>query len=254
MDGSGTGSGQIRQPWRKKKLPGKQPIREGKRKDMPTERFMKLKDEKKKRILDAAFREFSRVPFREASINQIIKDAEISRGSFYTYFEDKTDLLQILLRDGTRNLTDRLYRDLEASGGDYFRALDETFLWFREKLAEEDNMAVSFLRNTLSNEEIFRDATGLGEARVGDDPTCHPFYKDFKRFCEEITEKLDRTRYPITPEQMAVLFPMTIMIIVKTAADCAEYPTQEPIIRKQLEILLDIIKNGVYRREERPAV
>ena len=71
------------------------------------EKILKLKEEKKRRILEAAFREFSRVPFREASINRIIKDAEISRGSFYTYFEDKTDLLQILLRDGSKSLTER---------------------------------------------------------------------------------------------------------------------------------------------------
>ena len=119
---------------------------------MPTERFLKLKEEKKRRILDAAFREFSRVPFREASINRIIKDAEISRGSFYTYFEDKTDLLQILLRDGSKSLTEELSRELEASDGDYFKALNGTFSWFREKLGLEDNLAVSFIRNTLSNE------------------------------------------------------------------------------------------------------
>ena len=141
---------------------------------MPTERFLKLKEEKKRRILDAAFREFSRVPFREASINRIIKDAEISRGSFYTYFEDKTDLLQILLRDGSKSLTEELSRELEASDGDYFKALNGTFSWFREKLGLEDNMAVSFIRNTLCNEEAFRDATGLSLAEKGTDPAAHP--------------------------------------------------------------------------------
>ena len=113
---------------------------------MPTERFLKLKEEKKRRILDAAFREFSRAPFREASINRIIKDAEISRGSFYTYFEDKTDLLQIILRDGVQSLTTQLYQELEVSGGDYFQALNGTFSWFREKLGLEDNLAVRAAR------------------------------------------------------------------------------------------------------------
>ena len=221
---------------------------------MPTERFLKLKEEKKRRILDAAFREFSRVPFREASINRIIKDAEISRGSFYTYFEDKTDLLQILLRDGSKSLTEELSRELEASDGDYFKALDGTFFWFREKLGLEDNMAVSFIRNTLCNEEAFRDATGLSLAEKGTDPAAHPFFQDFMQFCREITEKLDRERYPVTVEQMASLFPMSVMVIVKTAADCIEHPAAEPMLRKQLEVMLDIMKNGVYRREARTAV
>ena len=60
---------------------------------MATARFLKLSEEKKQRILKAGFEEFARYPFRDASINRIIKNAEISRGSFYTYFEDKMALL-----------------------------------------------------------------------------------------------------------------------------------------------------------------
>ena len=62
---------------------------------MPTQRFLKLKDEKKRVILEAAVHEFSRVPYSAASINQIIKEAGISRGSFYTYFADKDDLMPV---------------------------------------------------------------------------------------------------------------------------------------------------------------
>lgn len=59
---------------------------------MPKETFFHLTDEKKSRIMSAAKKEFSRVPLSEASIARIIKDAEIPRGSFYQYFEDKEDL------------------------------------------------------------------------------------------------------------------------------------------------------------------
>ena len=64
---------------------------------MPTQRFFKLKEEKRRLILEAAAHEFSRVPYSAASINQIIKEADISRGSFYTYFEDKQDLVEPVL-------------------------------------------------------------------------------------------------------------------------------------------------------------
>ena len=66
---------------------------------MPTERFDRLAPDKKKAILQAAVVEFSRVPFEKVSINKIIKNADISRGSFYTYFEDKRDLLQFVFKD-----------------------------------------------------------------------------------------------------------------------------------------------------------
>jgi len=64
---------------------------------MPKQTFWNLPEEKRTVIVYAAKKEFSRVPFTSASINQIIKDANISRGSFYMYFEDKEDLLMHVL-------------------------------------------------------------------------------------------------------------------------------------------------------------
>ena len=64
---------------------------------MPTERFLRLPKEKIEAIRIAAAKEFIRVPLEEASINRIVHDADISRGSFYTYFEDKQDLLKGLI-------------------------------------------------------------------------------------------------------------------------------------------------------------
>ena len=63
---------------------------------MPTERFYRLPEAKKQVIRQAAIKEFARVPFEKASINQIIQNADISRGSFYTYFEDKQDVVRYI--------------------------------------------------------------------------------------------------------------------------------------------------------------
>ena len=43
---------------------------------MPTERFYRLPEEKKRSICSAAVKEFARVPLDKVSINQIIKEAE----------------------------------------------------------------------------------------------------------------------------------------------------------------------------------
>lgn len=59
---------------------------------MPTSTFYNLSDDKKQRIFDAAVKEFSARRFTDASINQIIKNAGIPKGSFYQYFNDKEDI------------------------------------------------------------------------------------------------------------------------------------------------------------------
>lgn len=59
---------------------------------MPTRRFENLEPERKAAILDAAQSEFTLSGYEGASLNKIIADAGISKGSFYYYFEDKADL------------------------------------------------------------------------------------------------------------------------------------------------------------------
>ena len=64
---------------------------------MPTSTFLNLPEDKQTRLMDAASREFSEKPFNEASINKIIQEAGIPRGSFYMYFQDKEDLFRYLV-------------------------------------------------------------------------------------------------------------------------------------------------------------
>ena len=59
---------------------------------MPSNTFLNLSKEKQKIIIEASIKEFSRVPLKDASINKIVKTANISRGSFYTYFNNIDDL------------------------------------------------------------------------------------------------------------------------------------------------------------------
>ncbi|MGD9760934.1 MAG: TetR/AcrR family transcriptional regulator [Candidatus Izemoplasmatales bacterium] len=73
---------------------------------MPSKTFLNLSKEKQEKIIQCALTEFSDNPFSEVSINKIVKNSEISRGSFYTYFADKYDLLVYLLdlfKDKMRN-------------------------------------------------------------------------------------------------------------------------------------------------------
>lgn len=62
---------------------------------MPKETFFNLAEEKKEKIINAAKKEFKRVPLEQASIKNIVEDAGIARGSFYQYFESKEDLMRI---------------------------------------------------------------------------------------------------------------------------------------------------------------
>lgn len=94
---------------------------------MPKATFLRLAPEKRERLVAAAYLEFSRVPFNEASISNIIKAAKIPRGSFYQYFEDKADLFFYLLED-LKVQNERLFKvALAKHQGEFFPAVRQVF-------------------------------------------------------------------------------------------------------------------------------
>jgi len=55
---------------------------------MPKETFYNLPDSKRKLVLDAVKKEFEEHSIKDASVKDIVSALGISRGSFYTYFEN----------------------------------------------------------------------------------------------------------------------------------------------------------------------
>lgn len=64
---------------------------------MPKETFYNLPTIKKERIEEAAIQEFREYSFDASSINRIVENSDISKGSFYQYFEDKKDLYKHIM-------------------------------------------------------------------------------------------------------------------------------------------------------------
>lgn len=87
---------------------------------MPKETFYSLPDEKRERIMAAAEREFLENSFEAASINRIIKEAAIPRGSFYQYFEDKKDIFLYIVSTHKNEAFGFVESFIKDSDGDVF--------------------------------------------------------------------------------------------------------------------------------------
>lgn len=61
------------------------------------ENFEKISEEKKNRIIKAALKEFAVKGYEEASTNNIVKEAGISKGMIFHYFENKKNLYLYIL-------------------------------------------------------------------------------------------------------------------------------------------------------------
>lgn len=104
---------------------------------MPSSTFLNLPAEKQEKLLEAATQEFAHRPFNEASINQIIKEAGIPRGSFYMYFQDKEDLFRYLIEGYMDQLLMLLEEFLLQNGGDIFQALLDLYDYIQTKVDKQ---------------------------------------------------------------------------------------------------------------------
>lgn len=74
-------------------------------------------DEKRREILDAAKRCFTRDGFRGASISDICAEAEISPGHLYHYFSGKEDIVAAMAEMGLEAATERFGRIMDDGSG-----------------------------------------------------------------------------------------------------------------------------------------
>lgn len=133
---------------------------------MPKQTFLHLPEDKRNTLIQAAKKEFSRVPLHEASIANIIKDAGIPRGSFYQYFEDKEDLYYYLLNQLAQENNKKLIAILKEKKGNLLESLAEQFRYMislRHDEEHKDFFRYAFLNmnhrkeNTMAN-NIYKES------------------------------------------------------------------------------------------------
>ena len=120
-------------------------------------------------LYEAALTEFAAHSFRDASLNDILKGAEMNKGSFYYRFRDKMELyLSLLYRVGAEKV--RLFQEEDVS-----RVSNGFFDEFRNmaliglKLAKKDPRFVVFSRKILQEDAAVREkiTACFGDMRVG---------------------------------------------------------------------------------------
>ena len=109
--------------------------------------FQNLKEDKKDRIIDAALAEFAARPFNEASITNIVKNADISRGSFYQYFGNKENIYKYLVSYLYTKHREDLVHILIENNGELYPSLLEFYDKYIDDLFNSKYFA--FYKNTF---------------------------------------------------------------------------------------------------------
>ncbi|MGH4119783.1 TetR family transcriptional regulator [Clostridium sp.] len=118
--------------------------------NLPTETFSNLSVKKKNKIIEAIKNEFARVPYEKVSINKIVQDADISRGSFYMYFEDKKDTMSCVLSTYHDELMFTIKESINQNKGNIFAVFNEVLEFTAKFGTAKENIA--FCMNIFSNQ------------------------------------------------------------------------------------------------------
>lgn len=205
---------------------------------MPTERFYRLPEAKKQVIRQAAIKEFARVPFEKASINQIIQNADISRGSFYTYFEDKQDVVRYIFEDNARQMQECCERELDKNDGNLFDMLEWLFEFTIHKLEESKEM-VQLVRNVCSYQENTR-AMGF---EIGYRPPMGSPGKE--KTTQWLAKRIRMERFARrSEEELDVVLQLGVTSLILAVRFYYEQPDQLDQIRKRYLDSLEVIKHG----------
>ena len=196
---------------------------------MPNKTFYNLDIEKRNRIIDSAKLEFSRVELSEISIKNIVEDANIARGSFYQYFEDKEDLIRYIVKSEFETEKNNMKNFLEKASGDIFEAIISYYEYLVETRKKTDGLYYKHIFHYINTVEISELKQFKGKYIIK--------YVDLQRLNANWDEEIEII--------INSLMGLTKMMLINVIS--GKISKKEGIRKHRLQI--NLLKNGMLRKE-----
>ncbi len=151
-----------------------------------SDKFKSLTPDKQGRIINAALAEFARNGYERASTNEIVKEAGISKGSLFVYFNNKKELYLFLL-DYAAKVINKIYGEVDWGETDVFERMKALGL-AKFKTYKSHPQAFNFLKATAYEDSgvVKAEVRKLTNTLIAEG--LEKGYKDIDRskFCEDI--------------------------------------------------------------------
>jgi AcrR family transcriptional regulator len=113
-------------------------------------KFYTLEPEKQSRIINASLKEFAKNGYERASTNEIIKEADISKGSLFNYFKSKKELYFFLI-DYVAEIIENMYDEIDLNETDFFERIRDVGI-IKFNIMKKVPQAFDFI-NAIGKEE-----------------------------------------------------------------------------------------------------
>ena len=108
------------------------------------------KEEKENRLLNTAFKLFTEKGIKETSIQEIVDNASVAKGTFYLYFKDKYEIRDILIVKKSQKL---FYDALKSLRKNYISDISDCIIYIIKYVVDEltkNPLLLKFISKNLS--------------------------------------------------------------------------------------------------------
>lgn len=116
-------------------------------------KFLNLEAEKQTKILNAALKEFAQKGYKNASTNEIVKEAGISKGLLFHYFKNKKELFLFLYDYCLETLIKDFYTKVDLGERDIIARLKQ-FSMVKLKMLEKYPDIMRFVETAYAEDSI----------------------------------------------------------------------------------------------------
>lgn len=198
---------------------------------MPTKAFYKLDMDKQKRIIESAKQEFSENFYEDASINKIIKEINMPRGSFYLYFENKEDLYLYILELYLKEFKRILLELLEKNNHNIFESFISIYDYIVDIKTIEKNLIDKIFINMNSKRFEYAIPALLKKEVDG-----------------SIINSIKLNENSITEDDANIVMSILIPILFINVSTVLSEPSNKSIVREFYIKQINIIRKGLERK------
>ena len=202
-------------------------------------RFNTLELEKRERIINAALDEFVRNGYEKASTNEIIKAAQISKGSLFNYFNSKKDLY-LFLFEYIGSVIEKIYDEVDVGQTDFFERLRDLGL-IKYKVMKQFPQAFDFLKAVGQENapEVKPELDKMGKSFI-------------EKGFEKMYENVDLTKFRDDMDIESVLKIINWTALGFAEEQVSQIESYEKVTMEHLrewDVYFDILKRCFYKQD-----
>lgn len=203
---------------------------------MPKKMFFNINEDKRKMFLNVAMDEFTSKSFEQVSVNTIVKNAGISRGSFYSYFDDLESLFNYIFKTVKEERFKYAKNLLIESDGDYFEFIRNLFIYDFDKYQSEKKY--SLFRNYIHYVQTVKK----GSIK---DYILNEVFKELESQNVNVDYYLVSNSFGLSKEELLDLFEVIVLIMINTLIKAENEDLSKDEVIGLFIKRLSYIENGV---------